>query len=57
MSDVAPAPLKELLQSGQSALQRIFAKVQELKLLNDILHLCLEPKLKRHCPFGECLSG
>lgn len=49
MSDEAPAPIKQLLQTGHSALQRIFAKVQQLKQLNDVLTQCLEPKLRRHC--------
>lgn len=49
MSDVAPAPIKQLLQTEHSALQQIFAKVQQLKQLNEVLVLCLEPKLKKHC--------
>lgn len=48
MSEVAPAPISRLLQEN-SALQRIFAKVQQLKQLNEVLMGCLDPKLKKHC--------
>jgi hypothetical protein len=48
MSEVAPAPISRLLKEN-SALQRIFAKVQQLKQLNEVLMTCLDPKLRRHC--------
>lgn len=49
MSETAPAPIGQLLKTEHSALQRIFAKVQQLKQLNEILIQCLDPKLKNHC--------
>lgn len=49
MSDLAPTPIGQLLKTEHSALQRIFAKVQQLRQLNDILTQCLDPKLRNHC--------
>jgi hypothetical protein len=47
--ETAPSAIKQVFQAEGSALQRIFAKVQQLKVLNDILMECLEPKLRRRC--------
>lgn len=41
--------IKNLMQTDNSALQRIFAKAAQLKELNDILMQFIDPKLKRSC--------
>lgn len=49
MSELAPPSIGKLLNKEQSALQRIFAKVQQLKQLNEVFTQCLEPQLRKHC--------
>lgn len=49
MNDSAPASVKQLLQSENSALQRIFAKVRQLNELNSLLLEQLEPQLAKYC--------
>ena len=49
MSQVAPAPIGQLLKTEHSALQRIFAKVQQLKQVNEVFLTCLDPKLRKYC--------
>src|SRR5690349_21329424 len=49
MSELAPASIGKLLKEDQSALQRIFVKVQQLNQLNNVLLQCLDPQLRHHC--------
>lgn len=49
MTDFAPPSIGKLLKTEQSALQRIFAKVQQLNQLNEVMSHCLDPKLRLHC--------
>jgi hypothetical protein len=49
MADTAPNSIKQLLQTQDSALQRIFSKVQQLKQLNDVFMQALDPTLKKYC--------
>ncbi len=49
MSELTPPPIGQLLKTEHSALERIFAKVQQLKQVNEVFLACLDSKLKRHC--------
>jgi hypothetical protein len=56
MNHSTASSVKQLLQTENSALQRIFAKVRELNELNQVLMQHLEPKLAKGCMVANIYS-
>ncbi|HSW71082.1 MAG TPA: DciA family protein [Gammaproteobacteria bacterium] len=48
-----PDSIGKLLNTEHSALQRIVAKVQQLKQINEVFTACLDSKLKSRCVVGN----
>ncbi|HVY53038.1 MAG TPA: DciA family protein [Gammaproteobacteria bacterium] len=49
MASTAPPSIKSLLQTEHSALQKIFAKVQLLKQLNEIFYEHVDERFRKYC--------